>query len=158
MSSCTWPDDFEGRLEPDYYAEALHKRLQPRADPPLHVALRYAAPPAAVVARVNAAEVVGRYVRVPRENDWHEGRVEDTGERDGQGRTVLRWTNAAGRSWPLYFVRGRLELETGAGNPYADNPASRCFRMQLVRDGDGRHLPRLLGLRFSSELYVRQAR
>lgn len=38
----TWPADFEGRLEADYYAESLHKRLQ-KADPPLHVKLRYAA-------------------------------------------------------------------------------------------------------------------
>jgi uncharacterized protein (TIGR02246 family) len=38
----TWPADFEGRFESDYYAESLHKRLQ-TADPPLDVELRYAA-------------------------------------------------------------------------------------------------------------------
>jgi hypothetical protein len=37
----TWPSDFEGHLEADYFAEALHKRLQ-KADPPLRVKLRYA--------------------------------------------------------------------------------------------------------------------
>lgn len=37
----TWPADFEGRIEQDYYAEALHKRLQ-HASPPLTFQLRYA--------------------------------------------------------------------------------------------------------------------
>jgi hypothetical protein len=37
----TWPDDFEGALEADYYAESVHKRLQP-ATPPLELMLRYA--------------------------------------------------------------------------------------------------------------------
>jgi hypothetical protein len=36
-----WLADFEGRIEQDYYAEALHKRLQ-HASPPLAVQLRYA--------------------------------------------------------------------------------------------------------------------
>jgi hypothetical protein len=36
-----WPNDFEGRLEADYYTEAVHKRLQ-SATPPLDIALRYA--------------------------------------------------------------------------------------------------------------------
>jgi len=38
-----WPPDFEGRLEADYYAEALHRRLQLETRPPLHVRLRRAA-------------------------------------------------------------------------------------------------------------------
>lgn len=37
----TWPADFQGWIEPDYYAESLHKRLQ-TAQPPLAEALRYA--------------------------------------------------------------------------------------------------------------------
>ena len=36
-----WPRDFEGVMESDYFAESLHKRLQPLADPPLDVRLRY---------------------------------------------------------------------------------------------------------------------
>jgi hypothetical protein len=45
----TWPADFEGQFEADYYAEALHKRLQ-RADTPLHVALKYSGQAAAAAA------------------------------------------------------------------------------------------------------------
>jgi hypothetical protein len=36
-----WPDDFNGLLEPDYFAESVHKRLK-SASPPLDVMLRYA--------------------------------------------------------------------------------------------------------------------
>jgi len=39
----TWPGDFEGRFEQDYYSESLHKILQPLADPPLETKLRYSA-------------------------------------------------------------------------------------------------------------------
>lgn len=35
-----WPKDFKGQYEPDYYANALHKRLM-NARPPLHVTLRH---------------------------------------------------------------------------------------------------------------------
>jgi hypothetical protein len=36
-----WPSDFNGLLEPDYYAESMHKRLRD-ATPPLELMLRYA--------------------------------------------------------------------------------------------------------------------
>jgi len=36
-----WPEDFDGALEADYFAESVHKRLRD-ARPPLDVALRYA--------------------------------------------------------------------------------------------------------------------
>lgn len=39
-----WPGDFVGNVEADYYAEALHKRLERQENPPLAVALRHAAP------------------------------------------------------------------------------------------------------------------
>src|SRR5690606_32779057 len=110
-----WPEDFTGLLEPDYYFEALHKRLLPRAQPPLHVALRYAPPPRAVVAKLQPRARAGSYLRTPRENDWHAGRIEDTGTRLDDGRAVLRWRNEAGVSWPLYFARGSASLETGRG-------------------------------------------
>jgi hypothetical protein len=34
-----WPSDFVGNVEADYYAEALHKRLQVQSELPLHVLL-----------------------------------------------------------------------------------------------------------------------
>lgn len=39
----TWPADFTGNVEADYYAEALHKRLKTQTGLPLHVLIRHAA-------------------------------------------------------------------------------------------------------------------
>ena len=36
----TWPADFVGNVEADYYAEALHKRLQVQAGRPLYTVMR----------------------------------------------------------------------------------------------------------------------
>lgn len=49
-----WPADFEGRFEPDYFAESVHKRFQGIADPPLDVKLRYA--PSALFPTVTARD------------------------------------------------------------------------------------------------------
>ena len=37
----TWPADFTGNVEADYYAEALHKRLAGQTGMPLHVLIRH---------------------------------------------------------------------------------------------------------------------
>jgi len=39
-----WPKDFVGLFEPDYYREAMHKRIQPLGNPPLDVMMQFAAP------------------------------------------------------------------------------------------------------------------
>ena len=39
----TWPNDFVGQYEPDYYHEALFKRIIPKGEPPLPTAMRYCA-------------------------------------------------------------------------------------------------------------------
>ncbi|SPE41726.1 hypothetical protein SBA3_4550001 [Candidatus Sulfopaludibacter sp. SbA3] len=59
-----WPADFEGQLEADYYAEALHKRLQTLADPPLYAALRVAVPEG-VISKITPAMLAGSYRRSP---------------------------------------------------------------------------------------------
>lgn len=45
-----WPADFKGEFETDYFAEALHKRIQAKGNPPIHVKLRYLPPEAAKLA------------------------------------------------------------------------------------------------------------
>lgn len=37
----SWPDDFVGNVEADYYEEALHKRLQLQSQKPLQIKLRH---------------------------------------------------------------------------------------------------------------------
>jgi hypothetical protein len=86
----TWPDDFVGVWESDYYIESVNKRLL-TATPPLAEGLT--APEPFDATALDAAALVGSYERQPVQNDWH--RVEVTNE------GALRWTNAAGASWSL---------------------------------------------------------
>ncbi|MCC7495697.1 MAG: hypothetical protein IT204_25325 [Fimbriimonadaceae bacterium] len=152
----TWPADFVGRFEPDYYYEALHKRLlTPQAAPPLHIALRYALPPADLYAQVPLQTLVGSYRHRPTQNDWHRGSL-SIDARDAAGQpTVLRWRNAAGRSWRLFAGAEPGLLTTAEDNPYyASNPdTGRTVRIVLARDPDGAYLPQAAGFLFQGGLY-----
>ncbi len=145
----TWPADFQGVLEPDYYAEALHKRLIPRGKPALSDKLLYAASDPKIVRALNLKSLPGRYRHEPMENDWHEGEI--TKESTG----VYRWTNRAGKSWRLSHVPGSLSLRTGRDNPYArsGDESQREFQLVLKRNPDGALLPEVGGFRFNSATY-----
>jgi hypothetical protein len=153
----TWPADFEGRFEPDYYADAMHKRLRtPQANPPLHVALRYAPPRPEILAQVDLEDLVGGYRHRPVQNDWHIGAV-TVDERDANGRpTVLRWTNQAGVSWQLFPDLATGILRTGDENPYYEtNPETgRAFRIVLRRDPEGEYRPEPAGFQFQGGFYA----
>jgi len=153
----TWPADFEGRFEADYFAEAMHKRLRPQqAEPPMHVALRYAPPPRELLAQVDIEALVGSYRHRPVQNDWHIGKV-TADQRDADGRpTVMRWTNQAGVSWRLFPEPGKGILRTGEENPYyKSNPhGGRVFRIILRRDAAGDYQPAPAGFQFQSGFYA----
>ena len=144
----TWPEDFEGLFEPDYYAESLHKRLK-SVSPPLHVALRYALPTKEALSKITPEMMRGKYLREPRTNDWHQGVI------DWDDTKTLRWTNEAGRSWRLTPDLSHGVLQTGTDNPYHDsNPATgQVFRVVLSRDADGNYLPEVSGFNFNGEFY-----
>ncbi|HJN14007.1 MAG TPA: hypothetical protein QGH10_00875 [Armatimonadota bacterium] len=150
----TWPDDFVGRFEPDYYDEALQKRVK-GSEPPMHVRLRYAPPPKELYGRIEIDAIVGEYRHEPVQNDWHEGRI--TRETGDDGETILRWTNEAGASWTLTPDLENGVLNTGEENPYyEDNPATgRTFRIVLQRDEDGEYMPELAGFQFQWGYYAR---
>ncbi len=87
----TWPDDFEGVYESDYYTEAVDKRLLD-VSPSMAEALQ-----AADLSGVEGLEpeaLLGDYLREPVLNEWHEVAVVLDGD-------DLLWTNAAGVSWSL---------------------------------------------------------
>ncbi len=149
----TWPSDFEGQLEPDYYHEALHRRLRPQARPPMHVALRYRLPDAQIFERLELADLVGEYVHEPTENDWHVGEITVKGS--GK-RARMRWQNKAGVGWKLEPDLASSRLRTGSDNPYFDpkNEGASDFRIVLERDADGDWLPRAKGFRFLGGLYT----
>ena len=104
----TWPSDFVGVYEPDYYIEALDKRILD-AEPSITEALQIAPP--ADLGDLELALLAGRYLRLPVENDWHtvEVSVSDTD---------ITWTNAAGVSWALEVRDGRLY--SAPDSPYGE--------------------------------------
>lgn len=150
----TWPADFEGRIEPDYYAEALQKRIQPRADPPLHIALKYTPPPARLFRALKLADLVGEYRHEPMQNDWHVGSLKPE---TVDGKPALRWTNKAGASWVLRPDLASGVLRTGPDCPYHDPnaPGSNAFRIRLKRDAEGRWLTELEGFTFGGGFFRR---
>ncbi|MEM6926054.1 MAG: hypothetical protein AAF602_03930 [Myxococcota bacterium] len=127
----TWPDDFEGRFEPDYYAEAIAKRFGD-VTPPLAEGLP--APEPVVIDDVDV--LVGDYARLPVENGYHEVTVTTAGG--------LRWTNAASVSWSLEVRDGRLFA--GPDCPYGEQ----AVPVTLGEDG------RASALFFNGEDYVRR--
>lgn len=145
----TWPTDFVGQFEPDYYAESLAKRLQTsQAKPPLHVHLRYEEPPASLYQKVTESSLLGTYRREPKTNNWHEGVIEKNG-------TTLRWKNLAGVSWTLTLDASQGGLQTGPTNPYRNSPSGRLFQLSFARDSNGEYTTTLNGFFFNGEFYRR---
>lgn len=102
----SWPDDFVGTFESDYFAEALNKRF-------------YTATPS-VTERISMAtdtdiqseeDLTGVYRRNPVENDWHT--VEIVYEND-----ELIWTNTAGVRCTLHLSSAGLFTDVSC--PYGE--------------------------------------
>jgi hypothetical protein len=144
----TWPADFVGIYESDYFHESLVKRLR-NADPPLHVGLRYATV-GAPYDELTINRVIGTYRREPVENPWHIGNIElafPSGD--------LRWANTAGVSWGLEPDLQNGLLRTGPDCPYYDPPNGTEFRIVFERDAMGDFTSRIAGFVFGGELYRR---
>jgi hypothetical protein len=146
----TWPADFVGKMEPDYYDEAMQKRFL-GSDPSLAVRLLYAPPDKALFGKLKAADVVGEYRHDPVENDWHVGALKPEPREKGK----LRWTNKAGKSWLLTPDLVNGVLKTGPDCPYYDsNPTNgRAFTIVLQRGAGGRYLPKIAGYQFNGAFY-----
>jgi hypothetical protein len=94
----TWPSDFIGTYEPDYYSESITKRLL-NAIPTLSEGLKA---PRKINLTSNQSIILGEYRREPVENLWHE--VNISLNSSGQ----FFWNNAAGVSWSLKIIDGAL--------------------------------------------------
>ncbi|GAB5551426.1 MAG: hypothetical protein Sapg2KO_10170 [Saprospiraceae bacterium] len=106
FSRSTWPADFQGEWEPDYYAESITKRLL-NATPSLAEGLK--APEYIDFDVSDLSILVGQYQRQPVQNAWHEVEIVMNG-------AVLSWKNAAKVSWSLSIIDG--EVWTGTDCPY----------------------------------------
>lgn len=151
----TWPTDFVGNSEPDYYHQSLHKRLM-KATPPLTEKLRYRPPSKEQFRKITLNDVTGHYERSPVENGYHTGTI--TIVRQG-GRPLLRWKNSAGVAWNLTPDIENGALRTGPDCPYyaSDPTHGRAFQITLKRSQRSAQQPmEVEGFRFNGELYVRQ--
>ncbi|MCB9586143.1 MAG: hypothetical protein H6718_12140 [Polyangiaceae bacterium] len=137
----TWPSDFVGAWEPDYYAEALHRRLS-TATPSITAALRVA-PGSVDLSAVTTADLVGEYERSPVENGWHSVTLV-------LENNALFWTNAGGARWSLTWMNG--ELRTQDDCPYGPQ----IVGVDLEHDSEGTATLPVTGLRFGGELYSRR--
>ena len=104
----TWPADFQGKWESDYYSESITKRLL-NASPSLAEGLK--APDYVNFGLNDLSILLGKYQRQPVENEWHDVEIVMNGD-------SLIWLNAAGVSWSLKIIDG--DLWTGADCPYGE--------------------------------------
>jgi hypothetical protein len=145
----TWPPDFDGLLETDYYAESLHKRLQ-SATPPLHAALRYAPPSKSLFRKITPAMLRGKYRCGPPESNCGQGVIDWNAPPGTDPKKMLRWTNETGVSLRLTPDLKNGLLYTGDIEEAANG---REFRIVLRRDANGEYLPEVYGIQVLGVVY-----
>jgi hypothetical protein len=132
FNSSTWPADFEGKWEPDYYAESITKRLL-NASPSLAEGLKV---PNQVDFQITDPSIlVGQYQRKPIQSQWHEVEIVINNG-------VLSWQNAAGVRWSLSIIDGVLWTE--ADSPYG------AQRLSVISSGTNVEIKSIY---FNSESY-----
>jgi hypothetical protein len=138
-----WPADFEGQFETDFYAEALHKRLQTDCIP-LATKLITRVDDLAIEAlsKLSIDELIGAYSLNDIQNDWHEGEILEQG---GQ----YFWRNAAGVQWEVFPNLATGRLDTGADCPYPGQD----FFLELYQTIAGDYLPGVVALKFQGDEY-----
>lgn len=136
----TWPEDFVGAWEPDYYAESLRKRLD-GATPSVSQALRIGSSDFDASA-LTTQDLVGSYERRPVENDWHRVTIALEGN-------TLTWRNAAGAAWELTWADG--VLRSVPDSPYG----AQTIDIEPERTPAGEPLPTVRALYFNGERHVR---
>jgi hypothetical protein len=139
----TWPQDFAGQFEPDYYYEALHKRIL-KSHRPLWESLGRHMP------ALDRTDLSGSYVRKPEENGWHRGLLKAEAV---DGRPAYRWINKAGVGWNLYSEPGTCILLTDKNCPYFNDSAGKEFHFAAHCDESGR--VHVFGFYFNGEFYER---
>lgn len=142
----TWPSDFVGRFEADYYSEALFKRLQTQAKPsfPGYFIRRTWFPE--VLGALKPEDLVGRYAVDGPKNEWNAGEIKLV---DGQ----LQWTNDAGRTWGITLEKDGV-LKTDERNPYfKDTPQ---YQVLPAQGDDGLPGQGLGGFQSGPKKFLRQ--
>jgi len=141
----TWPEDFVGRFEADYYSEAMFKRLQTQAKPSFagYFIRRNWFPE--ILSALKPEDLVGRYVYGPN-NGWNAGEIKLA---DGR----LEWRNDAGRAWGLTLEKDGV-LKTDERNPYFKETPH--YQILPVRGADGLPSQGVGGYQSGAKTFLRQ--
>lgn len=142
----TWPADFVGQFEPDYYHESLFKRLKGATEPTFVAGLRNAILDASFD-ELEVADVLGMYERIPGQNGYHFGEIQPDGAQ-------LEWLNSAGVSWGLDPRIQEGVLGIGPDCPYYNPDVPNDFQLALEENDLGDLLGSLKGFFFNGELYT----
>ncbi|MEI6713213.1 MAG: hypothetical protein WCO60_05640 [Verrucomicrobiota bacterium] len=121
----TWPADFVGRFEPDYYDEAMFKRLQTQAK--LSLAGYFIHRIVRLKQQLTPENVVGRYSQANPQNSWGTGEIKIV-------KGKLQWVNDTGKSWGLTLKTDGI-LEADRSNPYFDKSPTFEMISALAPDG-----------------------
>lgn len=146
FNAAFWPADFEGQFEADYYAETLHKRLQPDCAPLVtRLITRLDDGVVQEVDKLSIDELVGSYSLDNVQNEWHEGRILKQGDR-------YFWRNAANVQWEVTPNIEEAKLETGPDCPYPGQD----FFIELFQTVEGDYVPGAVALKFNGESYKKR--
>ncbi len=141
-----WPDDFEGQFETDFYAEALHKRLQADCVPlATKLITRVQEQSAELFNKLSIDELIGEYSLDNIANDWHEGQILKQGDK-------YMWRNTANVQWEVFPNIETGKLETGADCPYPGQD----FFLELYQTVDGSKIPGVVSLIFQGDIYKKR--
>ena len=97
---------------------------------------------------ITLSDVLGTYIREPRNNDWHEGVITEEGG--------LTWRNVAGASWGLDESQLSSGILKAIGSPYSQYPTGNEFQIVLGIDPSNWATRIVTGFRFMNELYTKQ--
>ena len=138
-----WAPDFEGQFEPDYYAETLHKRLQPDCVPLVtKLITRREDGFQDSFGTLSMEELIGPYSLDNVQNAWHIGEIIQAGNQ-------YFWRNNANVQWEITPNLAEGRLETGADSPYPGQD----FFIELYKTGEGQSVPGVTGVKFQGEIY-----
>ncbi len=142
----SWPDDFTGLYEPDYYAESLYKRLQVACDPLSNRFIsRVTNTDFELFNDIDINDVLGSYSLDNIGNPWHEGEIIAS-------ENSFFWRNTAGVQWELNPKLSEGYLETGPDCPYPGNN----HNLQLAKNERGERIGINSGFLFNGEFYRRR--
>ena len=97
---------------------------------------------------ITLSDVLGTYIREPRNSDWHEGVITEEGG--------LTWRNVAGASWGLDESQLSSGILKAIGSPYSQYPAGNEFQIVLGIDPSNWSTRIVTGFRFMNELYTKE--